>query len=60
MEKFLEVVEEMSRFEVRLKEEDFSGYSREAIDCERKELEMLWVKYKTIYETCSSEKKVHT
>lgn len=54
-EKFIEVIDEMGRFENRLKEEDFSTYTMEAIDVERNELEMLWVKYKTIYEEYCSE-----
>ncbi|XP_075149048.1 uncharacterized protein LOC142222851 [Haematobia irritans] len=62
-ESYIEVVEELSRHESRLKGEDFSDYTTEALDCERTELEMLWAKYKSVYEEHASaskeKKKIH-
>ncbi|XP_075157757.1 uncharacterized protein LOC142231024 [Haematobia irritans] len=58
-----EVGEELSRYENRLKAENFSDYSMEAVDCERTELEILWAKYKSAYEEHASaskeKKKIH-
>ncbi|XP_037810627.1 uncharacterized protein LOC119602901 [Lucilia sericata] len=51
MEKFIDAADEFIRFEARLKEEDFSVYTLEALDFEKSELNKLWEKFKIIYET---------
>lgn len=62
-DKFNEAAERISRLEARLKEEDFSSYTLDALDFERDGLNKIWEKFESLYESCSidpAEKKKET
>ncbi|XP_061392123.1 uncharacterized protein LOC133327612 [Musca vetustissima] len=54
-EKCLDSGNEILKIEDRLREEDFSDYSAEALDFEKSEFTKVWTKYKKAYDECSSE-----
>ncbi|XP_073841332.1 uncharacterized protein [Musca autumnalis] len=54
-DKFVEAGNELVKIEERLKEEDFTDYSGDALDFEKSELSKAWTKYKKLYDECSSE-----
>lgn len=55
LEKFNETADEIIRFELRLREEDFTGYTLDGLEFEKAEVTKLWTKYKNYYENCSAE-----
>lgn len=52
-EKFLRAADEVINFEKIISEEDFSSYSKEGLEFEKKELNKIWEKYKKLFEECS-------
>ena len=53
LDKYMRAADEVIAIEPMLQEEDFSTYSCEALEFEKKELSKAWAKYKKLYEECS-------